>query len=117
MKTYEGSCHCGAIRYQVTMEPPTKAMSCNCSICRRTGALLVFAPRSAFTLVSGEGALGDYQFGKKRIHHQFCRTCGLRPFAHGSDGKGNEMVAINLRCVHDFDLDGLTVEKFDGASI
>ena len=115
-KTYDGSCHCGAVKYQVTMEP-TKAMSCNCSICRRTGALLTFVPTSAFTLIAGADAQADYQFKQHRIHHMFCKTCGVRSFARGSDGKGNEMIAINLRCVPAVDLDALEIQTFDGASI
>jgi len=45
-KTYEGSCHCGAVRYQVTMAPPEKAYACNCSICARAGWLLAFVPEA-----------------------------------------------------------------------
>src|SRR5947208_2979582 len=97
--SYEGSCHCGAVRYQVTMPRPTKAMACNCSMCSRAGWLLAFVPRASFTLLAGDGALTDYQFGKKHLHHQFCRTCGVRSFSHGASEKGGEMIAINLRCV------------------
>ena len=116
-QTYEGSCHCGAVRYRATMAPPAKAMSCNCSICSRAGWLLAFVPASAFELVSGEGALADYQFGKKHLHHQFCKTCGVRSFSRGADEKGNEMIAVNLRCVPEVDLDALEIQKFDGASL
>ena len=41
MNTYRGSCHCGAIRF--TFKGPDKIESglrCNCSICRRKGALM-----------------------------------------------------------------------------
>ncbi len=43
-KTYEGGCHCGAVQYEVTIEPPTKAYNCNCSICSRAGWLLRSRP-------------------------------------------------------------------------
>jgi hypothetical protein len=115
-KTYRGSCHCGAVSYDVTMAPPEKAFACNCSICRRTGALLAFVPNEAFKLVTGETAMTDYQFGKKSIHHQFCTTCGVRAFAHGTDGT-KAMVAINMRCLAGLDAANLPVEMFDGASI
>jgi len=117
MQTYEGSCHCGAVRYQVTMEPPTKAMACNCSICSRAGWLLAFAPGASFTLISGEDALTDYQFGKKHLHHQFCKTCGVRSYSHGADEKGTRMIAINLRCLAGVDVAKLAVETFDGAAL
>lgn len=113
---YQGSCHCGAVTYDVDMDPPTKAFACNCSICSRAGWLLAFAPREKFA-VRGEEMLTDYQFNQKRTHHQFCKVCGVRSFSHGADAKGNETVAINLRCVKDLDWSKLPVETFDGASL
>lgn len=115
--TYQGSCHCGAVRYEVTMAPPTKAAACNCSICSRAGWLLAFAPAASFKLLSGEERLKDYQFGKRHLHHLFCDTCGVRSFSRGSHPGGGEMVAVNLRCLADFDPTGLPVERFDGASL
>lgn len=113
---YQGSCHCGAVRIDVEMEPPTKAYACNCSICARAGWLLAFVKRDAIA-VHGEESLTDYQFGPKRIHHLFCKVCGMRPFAHGRDGKGEEGVSINLRCVQGLDWASLPVETYDGASV
>lgn len=114
MQTYRGSCHCGAIAYDVKMDPPSVAYGCNCSICSRSGTLLTFVPKDQFTLVN-DGPRTDYQFGKKNMHHEFCATCGVRSFVHGKDGKGVEMTAINLRCLEDFDEYALPVEMFDGA--
>ncbi len=114
-RTYEGGCHCGAVRYRVTMAID-QAIACNCSICQKTGTLLAFAPASRFTLAQGEDALTDYQWGKKRLHHLFCSRCGVRSFARGAMPAGTPMVAVNVRC-----LDGLEPEKvptrhFDGRS-
>src|SRR5436189_6090671 len=86
--SYQGSCHCGAVRYEVTMAPPEKAYACNCSICLRAGWLLAFTPAGAFRLLAGESELADYQFGKRHAHHVFCRTCGVRSFSRGTDGSG-----------------------------
>ena len=116
-KTYEGNCHCGAVRYRVTMAPPAKAYACNCSICARSGWLLGFVPEAAFQLEAGEGALTDYQFGKKHIHHLFCATCGVRPFSRGAGKDGKVMVSINLRCIAGLDFAALPVESFDGAAL
>jgi hypothetical protein len=115
--TYQGSCHCGAVRYEVTMAPPAKAFACNCSICSRSGWLLSFVPADAFRLVAGGDAQADYQFGKHHIHHLFCRTCGVRSFSRGAGKDGKEMVSINLRCLAGLDWAALPVETFDGASI
>jgi hypothetical protein len=116
-KTFQGGCHCGAVRYEVTLEPPTKAFACNCSICSRTGWLLAFAPDESFKLVGGEDALRDYQFAKKNTHHLFCTTCGIRSFSKGKGPDGKMMVAVNLRCLAELDPTGLPVETFDGAKL
>jgi hypothetical protein len=115
--TFEGSCHCGAVRCEVTMEPPEKVYSCNCSICSRAGWLLAFVPEERFRLLAGEGALRDYQFGKEHIHHVFCETCGIRAFSRGAGPDGKKTVAINLRCFTGVDWASLPLERFDGASL
>jgi len=115
--THEGSCHCGAVRFQVTMPPPEKGYACNCSICGRAGWLLTFVGGDAFKLTAGEGSLTDYQFGKKVLHHTFCKVCGVRPFSRGLDPAGKATVAVNLRCLKGLDAAKLTVQSFDGASL
>lgn len=112
---YAGSCHCGAVKFSVDADPPTGAMSCNCSHCRRKGLLLSFVPAEQFTLDSGEGHLAEYLFNKHRIRHRFCPTCGTQPFAEG-ESEGKAMRAVNLRCVPDIDIDTLEIRKIDGAS-
>lgn len=113
---YSGGCHCGAVRYEVetTLDP---VISCNCSICRKRGTLLAFAPLDKFQLTSGENNLSEYQFNRKVIHHMFCSGCGVAPFARGVRPDGAQMVAINVRCLDGVDLDSLTIRKFDGASL
>jgi hypothetical protein len=114
MTTYSGGCHCGKVRYQVTLDLG-KVISCNCSMCGKKGSLLSFAPAEQFTLVSGEGEMTSYKFNKKVIDHLFCSTCGVTSFARGSkDGK--PMVAINARCLDGVDPKSLEVMHVDGAS-
>ncbi|NMJ43737.1 GFA family protein [Roseomonas sp. JC162] len=112
---YDGSCHCGAVTFSVEGDAPTQALSCNCSICRRKGMLLAFAPRSSLTL-RGEESLASYLFNTHRIEHRFCTTCGVEPFALATAPDGTPSVAINLRCVPAIDLEALEIQRFDGAS-
>jgi hypothetical protein len=116
IKTYTGGCHCKSVRFEVKAELGS-LLACNCSICSKTGALLAFVPAAQFTLVSGEGALTDYQFARKNIHHLFCATCGVRAFGRGTGPDGNEMCAINARCLDDVDVGALPVTNFDGKSL
>lgn len=113
---YKGSCHCGRISFQVEGEIDS-ALACNCSICSRKGSLLWFAPLEKLKLQTPEESASTYTFNKHAIRHRFCPTCGIHPYGEGVDPKGNAMVAINLRCVEDIDLDRITVHTFDGRSL
>jgi hypothetical protein len=115
-KTYQGSCHCGAVKFQATTDL-AKPVSCNCSICGRTGWVLTFVPEASFLLHAGADSLTDYQFGKKRLHHTFCKVCGVRPFSRGAAPDGKVMIAVNVRCLEGLDPDSLPVTKFDGARL
>lgn len=117
MTTYTGGCHCGNVRYDVAIENLNEVMECNCSICSKRGWLLTFVPAAAFTLTQGEASLTDYQFNKKMVHHLFCKTCGTASFGRGSDGKGNEMVAINVRCLDGVDVHTLTINPYNGKEV
>ncbi len=113
---YSGGCQCQAVRYEVYADIQ-EVMSCNCSRCGRLGSLLAFVPAGDFKLLSGADALIEYQFNKHVIHHLFCATCGIQSFSRGKGPGGQEMVAINVRCLDGVDPDSFKVKKFDGASV
>lgn len=115
-RKYEGSCHCGKVRFEVTTDL-SNVISCNCSICSRAGYLLAFVPDSQFSLLSGDGEQADYQFNEKKIHHLFCKTCGVRSFGHGTGPDGAPMYAVNVRTLDGVDLDALQVQKVDGRAL
>lgn len=114
--SYKGSCHCGAVHYRVDGEI-TRAMECNCSICRRKGHLLAFVGANQFELLQGEEALRDYQFGAKHIHHMFCATCGVATFGRGANPDGSPMYAVNVRCLDELDFKALQIDQYDGKAI
>ncbi|WP_337880626.1 GFA family protein [Rheinheimera sp.] len=109
---YHGSCHCGAVEYQVEGQLDS-VLSCNCSICSRRGYLLWFVPASALTF-SKAGALTSYTFNSHKIKHQFCPVCGCAPFGLGVDPQGNQTAAVNVRCLTDVDLNALQVHHYNG---
>ncbi len=114
-RTYVGGCHCGAVRYEVTMALDP-VIVCNCSICSKTGTMMSFTSAETFKLLSGEEVLTDYLFNKHHIHHLFCSRCGIRSFCRGMGRDGKEMRAINLRCLEGVDLDSLPLTRHDGKS-
>jgi hypothetical protein len=114
--THHGSCHCGSIEFEVqgTID---SVLDCNCTMCRRRGGLLWMVPGAAFKLITPQSSLSTYRFNKKHIQHRFCATCGIAPFGEGGDGKGNTMVAVNVRCLDMVDLKALKVVEYDGLSL
>jgi hypothetical protein len=115
-RTYAGGCHCRSVRYEVELDLAKPVIECNCSMCGRAGTLLTFVPAERFKLLSGEGALTDYQFNHLVVHHLFCGKCGVKSFARGKSRDGSDTVAINARCLDEVDLDALNIQKWDGKS-
>lgn len=112
---YQGSCHCGRIRYDVEGDI-AQVMDCNCSMCRRRGGLLWFVPPTQFKLLTPGSAVGTYEFNKHAIQHHFCPSCGIAPYSEGRNPAGQEMIAVNVRCLDGVDLSSLKVVPVDGAS-
>ena len=110
---YHGSCHCGRVAFDVdgTIQ---SAMSCNCSICQRKGALMWFVPRDALKLTTPPENLDTYTFNKHVIKHHFCPTCGMHPYGEGVDRQGNPMAAVNIRCLEGIELEKIPVTHYDG---
>ena len=111
-KTYRGSCHCGAVRYEADVDLAQGTAKCNCSICVKTRAWMAFVPAASVRLLAGEASLRDYTFGRKAIHHRFCGQCGVRPFAQTVDPQGNPMYALRVNC-----LDGVEVRDLADAQV
>ena len=111
---FTGSCHCGKLAYSVDEELPTRAMQCNCSICRRRAPLHHFTTPDKFSFQGDDADVTGYLWNKKIVRWEFCATCGCAPFAHGNGPRG-PTVEINLRCVDGIDLDSLEISEFDGA--
>jgi hypothetical protein len=116
MKTYTGSCHCGAVTYEAKADIQS-VMECNCSYCGRRGFLLAFVPREDFTLKSGEENLTEYRFNSGRIQHLFCKTCGVQGFGYGEGRDGAKMAMLNVRCFDGVDIPSLTVTPVNGRDL
>jgi hypothetical protein len=110
---YQGSCHCGRVAFEVEGQIEG-VMACNCSICRRKGALMWFVGRDKLRLLTPEADLASYAFNKHVIQHRFCPNCGIHTYGEGKDPKGNAMAAVNVRCLDDVDLESLPVTHYNG---
>ncbi len=113
---HPGSCHCRAVRFEVTLlDGLGTARRCNCSICRMRGAIAVSALLADFRLLAGESELSLYQFGTNTAKHYFCSRCGI--YTHHQRRSNPEHYGINVACLENvcpFDI--LEVEVLDGAN-
>ncbi len=116
MKTYTGSCHCGKVKFEVTADIKS-VISCNCSICYKRGLLLAFVKADQFKLQTDENLQTDYRFHAMKIHHLFCKDCGVEAYGKGNGPDGSATYAVNVRCLDDLDLETLTITPFDGKSL
>lgn len=116
-QNYQGSCHCGAVKYSAAIDLDKPVITCNCSMCGRSGSMLAFVPAAEFKLQQGEENLTSYKFNKQAIDHLFCNKCGIKSFARGVGPDGKPMAAINARCLEGVDTTKLKTHHYDGASM
>src|SRR4029079_3282196 len=111
MKTMEGGCHCGRVRFRVTADLD-RVTECNCSMCGKKGCLHLIVPPDKFELLSGEGSLSTYTFNTGVAKHTFCKVCGIHPFyVPRSDP---DKIDVNALCLDRFDQLSITPKRFDG---
>ncbi len=117
-KTYQGSCHCGAIHFEVDIDLSEGTGRCNCSMCSKTRGWSAQVKPDAFRLLKGEAELSDYQFGSNSCHHHFCKNCGIRPFGRGYvEEIGGAYVSVSVMALEglsDAELAELPVQYMDG---
>ena len=93
----QGSCHCGTVKFEVrtAVVPATR---CNCSLCRRKGALMTptFAA-GELKILSGEDSLTLYRFNTRTAKHYFCKHCGIYPFHQTR--KDPQLWRVNIDCL------------------
>ena len=117
LKTYRGSCHCGAVTFEADLDLAQSSFRCNCSICQRTRFWPAVAKPDAFRLLSGESELTRYLFNTRKNVHYFCRHCGVRAFGVGTETPIGKMYGVNLGClegVSDEELAQIPITYVDG---
>lgn len=117
-KTYQGSCHCGKVRFEADLDLAGGSGRCNCSICAKLRKWGVTVKPEAFRLLGGEEELSTYQFGTKAANHLFCRHCGVHAFGRGYiEIIGGAYYSVNVACLDGVDaaeLAAIPVRYMDG---
>ena len=114
MTHYRGSCHCGAVQFDIETEI-TELTMCDCSLCSKKNALMCTAHESGFKLLAGNDKLSLYQWNTGVARHYFCSVCGIYPF-HKKRSMPDHY-GINVRCLDGFDPTGIPVRAADGKTM
>jgi len=104
-------CHCGEVEVEINVpDNLEKVLKCNCSICKRKGAIMSMVKNEDFKIVKGEDKLRLYQFHSKIAKHYFCSICGI--YTHHNTRANLAMTGFNLGCVDEintFELENVAV--------
>lgn len=115
---YSTSCHCGAVTIGM-QRPIRKLTQCNCSICRRYGALWAYQQRKAIRVTDKKGCLRSYRWGKGTLDFFHCAVCGCITHYHHviRRNDASDMSAVNMRNIDDpARISGLPIRILDGAA-
>ncbi|MCW8196404.1 GFA family protein [Proteobacteria bacterium 005FR1] len=97
-KLHRASCHCGMVELELALpDGIVDPRRCDCSICRRKGAVVASVPLSAINIVKGHDVLKLYQFNTKTAKHYFCSNCGI--YTHHQRRSNPEQYGINVGCL------------------
>ncbi len=110
----KGSCHCGQVKWTY-IYPAESVTACNCSLCRRYGALWAYGFDQIDAQVSGKTTA--YEWGGKLSQYHFCVDCGCLCYyiANKPDAEGKRKIAVNFRMAENADLiQHLRIDHFDG---
>ncbi len=94
-------CHCGLVEANIYVNDFAKILRCNCSICKRKGAIMSLVKNENFKIIKGQDFLKLYQFHTKVANHYFCKNCGI--YTHHNPRSNPAMTGFNLGCIDDID--------------
>jgi len=92
------SCHCGSVVLELELpDGIVDPRRCDCSLCRRKGAIVASVPLSGIKIVKGQDVLKLYQFNTKTAKHYFCGNCGI--YTHHQRRSNPEQYGYNVGCL------------------
>lgn len=99
---HRGTCHCGAVVFEVSLPNGLQNLRrCNCSLCRRKGAVMASAKLDDLRVVQGADMLTLYQWNTKTAKHFFCRVCGI--YTHHQRRSRPDEWGFNVACLDGVD--------------
>lgn len=99
---HQGSCHCQAVRFEVDLPNGLeKPRRCNCSMCRRRGAIAASVPLEHLRIIEGSEYLTEYRFNTGTARHFFCSRCGI--YTHHQRRSNPSEYGFNIACLDGVD--------------
>jgi len=96
------SCHCGAVVLELDLpDGLVDLRRCNCSMCKRRGAIVASVPLAGLRVVQGEDSLTLYQFNTFTAKHFFCKRCGI--YTHHQRRSVPTEYGFNVACLDGVD--------------
>lgn len=109
----DGSCHCGRVTFRFRGEPEG-ATACNCTVCRRYGALWIYGYEDPGIVVTGPTK--SYGRNERHLDFHFCPECGCvvswRANRPGNDGR--RRIAVNVRLCEPDVVANIPIDHFEG---
>ena len=111
-----GTCHCGKCSWRLTGDPGS-ITACNCTLCRRYGALWAYGYENDTVTVTGPtGSYRRAELEKPELEILFCRSCACvlswRGLSLHADGR--RRMAVNVRLAAPEAVMDLKIDRFDG---
>jgi hypothetical protein len=113
-QTYNGSCHCGKVQFEVDADFDHVRI-CDCSICRRRGALIHRVEEKCFRLLTPIEELSLYKWHTKTAKDYFCSNCGILPFRRPRTAP--DLWGVNVRCLEGVDLSSIPIKYVYGSRL
>jgi len=115
-KIHKASCHCGAVQYELTLPNGLDELRrCNCSMCRRRGAIVSSVTLDGIKITKGKNVLSLYQFNTMTAKHYFCSKCGI--YTHHQRRSNPDQYGFNVACLEGVDPFELgEVQMLDGVN-
>lgn len=113
---HRSTCHCGAVELELSLpDGVVDPRRCDCSMCRRRGAIVASVPLSGLAIIKGEDVLGLYQFNTHTARHYFCTKCGI--YTHHQRRSNPTLYSYNVGClegINPFDIEDVAL--YDGVN-
>ncbi len=103
------------MKLEIDGDAPSVLTSCNCTFCRRSGALTAYFSPSNVRVIAKPGSIHEYIWGDKCLAQVRCGNCGILSHWRSLDPKQTDRMGVNARLFENIDISKIRIRHFDGA--